>query len=186
MKSSPSAACKNILPAILSTVDNRRNKFPVKSQGLASDEYLFVTKGKMRPAIILTEGITRWPTSPSEQIVLCVPLYTLGKAKISQQFVLNAQAFRLPSKFYISPLPSYHIKEAVARFEYIQTVDIYALSPFRECGHPVTLSGEYFALLKIQLTRYFGGGLTKEDTDMTNVYGEIVLEEARNQGVKIT
>ncbi len=173
------------LPAILSTVDNRKYKFPVKSLDLASNEHLFVTKGKMRPAIFLTEGFTRWPTNPSEQIFLCAPLYTLDKAKISQQFVLNVQAFKLPSKFYLRPFPLFRVEESIARFEYIQTVDIYALSPYKECGHPVTLSQEFFALLKIQLTRYLGGGLTREDSDIVNVYGDIILDEARKQGVKI-
>ncbi len=173
------------LPAILSTYDNRKYTFPVKSYNLPSSEVLFVNRGKLRPGIILTFGFTRWPSQPSEQMFLCVPLYTVDKAKIRPEFVIETQAFHHPSKFYVPPHPTYHIAEAVARFEFIQAVDIYALKAYQECGHSVMLTGEFFALLKIQVTRFFGGIVTQKDQDDLLAYGEIVLDEAEKQGIKV-
>ncbi len=173
------------LPAILSTYDNRKNTFPVKSFLLDSKEVFFVNRGKLRPSIIVASLFTRWPSQPSEQIYLCVPLYTLEKGKIGQDFVVGSQAFHYSSKFYLPPQPNYHIEEAIGRFEYIQAVDVYALKAFQDCGHAVMLTKEFFGLLKIQLARFWGYPIAQKDSEEITAYGELILEEARKQGVKV-
>jgi len=93
---------------------------PVKSMNLASNEHAFVIKGKPRPAVILGGGFSRWPTNPSEQLYVCVPLYTVDKPRITQQFVIEVQAMLYPSMFYLPPNPMFRLKESIARFGLIQ------------------------------------------------------------------
>ncbi len=172
------------LPAILSPLDQRQFKLPVKSIGLKSDEYLFAIKGKIRPAILLTEGVTGWPTLPTEPISLCMPLYTVDKARISQSFVVQTQSFQIPSKFYIPSASLYHIEESVARFELIQPIHHYAMRA-KVGGRNVMLTNDFFSILMLQLTEYWGGVISAEDKSFLKEYGDIILDEARKQGVKI-
>jgi hypothetical protein len=141
-------------------------------------------KGKIRPAIVLTEGVTGWPTLPSESMALCVPLYTVDKAGISQSFVVQTQSFQIASKFYIPPSSSYHVEESVARFELIQLVHHYAMQP-KVGGRNVMLTTDFFSILMLQLTEYWGGVISAEDKSIMKEYGDIILDEARKQGVKI-
>lgn len=115
------------LLAILSPLDQRQFKLPVKSVGLKGDEHLFAVKGKMRPAIIIAEGPTRWATNPTEQLLLCLPLYSVDKPAIRREFVIQAQAYRLLSKFYIPPFPMLQIEESIARFELMQNAHAFAV-----------------------------------------------------------
>ena len=172
------------LPAVLSPLDQRQFKLPVKSIGLRSDEYLFAVKGKVRPAIMLTEGTTGWPTLPTEPVSLCIPLYTVDKVRISQSFVIQTQSFQIPSKFYIPPSSSYRIEESVARFELIQPIHQYAMQA-KVGGRNVMLTSEFFSILMLQLTEYWGGVISNDDKSFLKEYGDIILDEARKQGVKI-
>jgi hypothetical protein len=172
------------LHAKISPLDRKQHNFPVKSLELGTHEHLFVMKGKLRPAIILTEGFTRWPTLSSEPVSLCVPFYTVDKLKISQAFVVQAQAFQYPSKFYIHPHTAYGIEESVARFELIQPIHQYAMQPLSSTKRCVMLSDEYRWLLQLHLSSYFGCVLSEADGSFLSEYGKIILEEARKQGIK--
>jgi hypothetical protein len=45
--------------------------FPIHRLGLATDEYYFAVKGKMRPAIVITGGEVQWAVGMKEKIFLC-------------------------------------------------------------------------------------------------------------------
>ena len=158
--------------------------FPVKSLGLASDEHAFVIKGKERPAIVLAGGQNRWPTSPTEQIYICVPLYTVDKPKIPQRFVVEVQAFKHPGMFYLPESVLHRVEENVARFTLMQIAHGHATRAFLAGGKPVMLSTEFFGLLKSHLVKYLGGIVPPEDAGYLQAFGEIVLEQARAQGLK--
>lgn len=152
---------------------------------MKANEHWFAVKGKMRPAIIIAEGPTRWATNPSEQLMVCVPLYTVDKPKIRREFVISVQAFQYPSKFYIPPFPMFHIEESIARFELIQTAHIFAVKKFPVSTNPSMLSDEFLSLLRLWLTSYLGGALDEEDIKIMKLYGNDVLNEAKKQGVVI-
>jgi hypothetical protein len=173
------------LPAFLRPLAQKQNHFPVKSLNLGSNEHAFVLTGKMRPAIILVEDTTQWARSPAENLTLCVPLFRVAKPKFLQSFVLKSQAFLYPSKFYLPPDPTFGIDESVARFELIQTVHQFVLGPFPDIENPAMLTDEFFVLLRIQLTRFFGGVLLDDEQETLDVYGQLILEEAKKQGVVI-
>jgi hypothetical protein len=173
------------MPAFLTPLDQKTIHFPVKNIGLTSDEYLFVIKGKMRPAIMLTDETTGWPTLPTEAVYLCLPIYRVDKPKIPQSFVLKAQALQYISKFYIPPSSGFALEEGVARFELIQPVHRYALSAFVKGGKPVMLSENFRYFFRLQLTEYLGGVLEKTDKDILKEYETSILDEARKQGVKV-
>lgn len=157
---------------------------PIRSLGLRSDEYYFAVKGKLRPAIVLAGGFTRWPMNPSEKIFICVPLYGVDKPTISQKFVVEVQALRYPSMFYLPPSKQYHIEESVARFTLIQVAHGTAVKPKLAGDKPIMLSTEFFGYLKAQLVRFLGGVLPEKILGDVNGYGEIVLEVAKNSGLK--
>jgi hypothetical protein len=173
------------LPAIISPLDQRQYKLPIKSIGLKSDEYNFVMKGKIRPAVILTEGTTGWPTLSTEPLSLCVPLYTVDKVQIPQEFVVEVQAFKFPSKFYIPPSSSYALEESIARFELIQPIHQFSMKREFRASRPMMLTKEFYGLLKLQLTQYLGGVIDDGDKNFLNEYGTIILEEAKKQGVTV-
>ncbi|MBI5020700.1 MAG: hypothetical protein HZB59_04635 [Ignavibacteriales bacterium] len=173
------------LPAMISQLDKRQFKFPVKSIGLKADEHLFAIKGKMRPAIVIAEGPTRWATNTSEQLIICVPLYTVDKPKIHREFVINVQAFQYPSKFYIPPFPMFHIEESIARFELIQIAHAFAVKIFPAKTNPAMLSDEFFSLFRIWLVSYLGGTIDEEEIEILKLYGNDILNEAKRQGVAI-
>jgi hypothetical protein len=50
------------LVATVSPLAQRAVQIPIKSLSLASDEYYFAVKGKMRPTIVLAGGFVRWET----------------------------------------------------------------------------------------------------------------------------
>ena len=173
------------LPAFLRPLAQKQNHFPVKSLNLGSDEHAFVLKGKIRPAIILVEDATQWAKSPAENLALCVPLFRVAKPKFLQSFVLKSQAFLYESKFYVPSDPSFGIEEGVARFELMQAVHQFAMSPFPATKNPAMLTEEFFALMRMQLTRFLGGLLSTEDQEVLDVYGQLILEEAKHQGVSV-
>ena len=173
------------LPAFLRPLAQKQSYFPVKSLHLGSNEHAFVLKGKMRPAIILVEDTTQWARSPAENLALCVPLFRVAKPKFLQSFVLKSQAFIYSSKFYLPPHSSYGIEEGIARFELIQAIHQFALSPFPNMNNPAMLTEEFFVLLRMHLTRFLGGLLPKEDQETLDVYGQLILEEAKQQGVSL-
>jgi hypothetical protein len=173
------------LPAMISQLDKRQFKFPVKSIGLKADEHLFAIKGKMRPAIVIAEGPTRWATNASEQLIVCVPLYTVDKPKIHREFVINVQAFQYPSKFYIPPFPMFHIEESIARFELTQTAHVFAVRRAPVRTNPAMLSDEFFSLLRLWLMAYFGGAINEEEIEILKLYGNDILYEAKRQGIVI-
>jgi len=173
------------LPAFLRPLDQKKNYFPVKSLNLGSDEHPFVLTGKIRPAIVLIEEISQWAKAPAENFAICVPLFRVRKPKFSQSFVLKSQAFQYESKFYVPPDPHFYIEEGVARFELIQTVHQLSIKQFPDINKSTMLAEEFFALLRMHLTRFFGGAISKEDQDTLEVYGQLILEEAKKQGVSI-
>lgn len=137
----------------------------------------------MRPAIVLVEDTTRWAKSPAENLALCVPLFRVAKPKFIQSFVLKSQAFLYPSKFYVPSDPSFGIEEGIARFELIQTIHQFVIQPFPSDMKPAMLTEEFFLLLEMHLTRFLGGMLPQEDQEKLDVYGELIMEEAKKQGV---
>lgn len=157
---------------------------PVRSMGLASDEYAFVIKGKPRPAVVLGGGFSRWPTNPSEQLYVCAPLYSTDKQKITQRYVIEAQALLYPSMFYIPSSALFHIEESIARFALIQVAHGTAMKPAIAGNKPVMLSGEFFKWMRTQLVRFIGGSLPHNVVDDLKAYGELVLNEAKLQGMK--
>lgn len=173
------------LPTIISPLDQRQFKLPIKSLGLKVNEHWFAVKGKMRPAIIIAKGPTRWATNESEQLMICVPLYTVDKPKIHREFVISAQAFQYPSKFYIPPFPMFHIEESIARFELIQIAHVFAVRKFPANTNPAMLSDEFFSLLRLWLMSYLGGAIDEEEIEILKLYGNDILNEARRQGVVI-
>lgn len=173
------------LPAFLRPLAQKENHFPVKSLNMGSDEHAFVLKGKIRPAIILVEDTTQWAKSPAENLVLCVPLFRVAKPKFLQSFVLKSQAFLYPSKFYVPSDTIFGIEEGVARFELMQAVHQFAVRPFPDGKKPAMLTDEFFSLLRMHLTKFLGGALATEDQDTLDVYGQLILEEAKKQGVTV-
>lgn len=139
----------------------------------------------MRPAIVVAEGPTRWATNESEQLMVCIPLYTVDKPRIHREFIISVQAFQSPSKFYIPPFPMFHIEESIARFELLQTAHVFAVKRFPDSTNPAMLSEEFFSLLRLRLTSYFGGAINEDDLEILNLYGQDVLDEARKQGIKV-
>ena len=172
------------LQAVVCPLEQQTIQIPVKSLGLKSDEYYFAVKGKLRPAILLAGGPTKWPMNPAEQIYICVPLYTVEKPKIKQKFVIEVQALNYPSMFYLPPSTQHHIEECIARFSLTQVAHGTAAKPFMAGNKPVMLSTEFFGLLKTQLIRFAGGTLPDEVVENLSAYGDIVLEEAGAQGIK--
>jgi hypothetical protein len=156
---------------------------PVKSMGLASNEYAFVIKGKSRPAIILGGGYSRWPTNPSEQLFVCVPLYGADKPRITQRYVVEVQAMLYPSMFYLPPSTMFQIEESIVRFSLIQVAHGTAIKPALAGDKPVMLSNEFFKWLRTQLIRFFSGVLPTDVIGNLKSYGEIVLGEAKLQGI---
>lgn len=173
------------LPAFLTPLKQKQSHFPVKSLNLGLKEHAFVLKGKMRPAIVLVEDTTRWAKSPVENLLLCVPLFRVEKPKFSQSFVLKSQAYNYPSKFYLPPDPIFQFEEGIARFELLQTVHQFVVEPFPDSKNPAMLTDEFFGLLQAQLTRFLGGMLLKEEQEKLDIYGQIIIEEAKRQGVAI-
>lgn len=173
------------MPAFLRPLARKETHFPVKSLNLAIDEYPFVLVGKIRPAIILIEDTVQWAKSPSENLALCVPIFRVAKAKFSQVFVLKTQAFQFPNKFYIPSYQGDRLEEGIARLELIQTVNRLVMSPFPDSNNPIMLTEEFFTLLRIHITRFLGGILSKEDQDTLDVYSQLILEESRKQGINI-
>ena len=157
----------------------------MKSLNLGSDEHAFVLAGKIRPAIILVEDTTQWARSPAEKLALCVPLFSVWKPKFSQTFVLKSQAFRYPSKFYVPSDPLFGIEEGIARLELVQAVHQFSMKPFPDDKKPVMFTDEFFALLRMHLTKFLGGALSKDDQEVLDVYGQLILEEANKQGVAV-
>ena len=155
---------------------------PVRTLGLASDEYLFAVKGKMRPAVLLAGGYNRWPTNPTEQLWLCVPLYGVDKPKIAQSFVIDVQALKIPSMFYLPPDALFQKEESIARFPLIQVAHGNALEFMKAGKDNVMLTDEFFGWMKAHLTVYLGGALPNEVQRDLRDYGEIVIDQAKEQG----
>ena len=171
------------LEAIVSPFEQRTIHVPVKSLGLKSDEYAFIIKGKLRPAVVIAGGPTRWPMNPSEQIYICVPVYTVEKPRIKQKFVIEVQALKYPSMFYLPLSTQHNIEECVARFALIQVAHGTAVKPLMASGKPVMLSTDFWGLLKTQLINFCGGVLPENIQNDLRAYGEIVMEEAKAQGI---
>ncbi len=52
------------LEAVIRPLSQRSIHIPIKSLNLASNEHAFVVTGKIRPAIVLAGGQSKWATSP--------------------------------------------------------------------------------------------------------------------------
>ncbi len=139
----------------------------------------------MRPAIVVAEGPTHWATNESEQLMVCVPLYTVDKPRIHREFVISVQAFQSASKFYIPPFPMFHIEESIARFELLQTAHVFAVKRYPDNTNPAMLSEEFFGLLRLRLTSFLGGVIDEEELEIMKLYGQDILNEARGQGIKV-
>lgn len=173
------------LPATLSPIKQKQFKVPIKSLNLASDESLFAVRGKRRPAVVLAQGFTRWPTLSSEQLLICTPIFSVDKKAIRQEFVISVQAFHYTSKFYLPPDVRYGFQEGVARLEVTQVAHQRAVEPYPDAKTPMMLSQEFLGMFRIQLTAYLGGVLDEDDSEILRLYGEDILNEARKQGVKV-
>ena len=57
---------ENIVEFVIKPYQSRSVNFPVKRLGLASDEYYFAMKGKIRPAVIIAGGIHEWGNTAKE------------------------------------------------------------------------------------------------------------------------
>ena len=145
---------------------------------------MFAVRGKMRPAIVLAGGQSKWATSPTEQIFICAPFFAVDKGGITQSFVLDVQALRYPGMFYLPGNSLHHIEESVCRFDTVQVAHGTAIEPLQTGQNSVILSTEFYGLLKSQLLLYLGGKLPKEAADVVQIYTELVLNEAKSQGVK--
>lgn len=172
------------LEAVIRPLAQRYVHVPVKSLNLASDELAFVVRGKIRPAVVLAGGQSKWATSPTEQIFICAPLFTVAKPAITQTFVVTVQALRYPGMFYMPESAMYHVEESVCRFDTIQVAHGSGVDPLMSGNKPVMLSTEFFGLLKSQLVQYLGGTIPTELKNELDAYGDIVLDEAKKLGVK--
>jgi len=142
-------------------------------------------RGKLRYAIILAGGYTQWAKSPTEQLFVCAPLFTVDKPKFTQRFVVQAQAFRYPNMFYTPECAMYHIKESICRFETIQVAHGTAVeSILPQNTNPIMLSSEFLGLLRTHFITYLGGTLDKAIKENVQLYGEYILEEAKRNGVQ--
>lgn len=168
---------ETVLEFVLRPMEIAERAFPIQSLGLASDEYYFAVKGKMRPAIVITGGEVQWAVGAKEKIFLCLPLYTVDKPKISQRFVVHVQANQYPAYFYLLPSVTFGIQESIARFELLQVVHGNALRPHTTGGTRASLTDEAFAWLKTHLCKFLGCTIPKEMSDDLVSYGELVLEE---------
>jgi hypothetical protein len=171
------------LVAAVTPFHQRSVHIPVKSLNLASNEYYFAVKGKPRPAVVLAGGYSRWPTNPSEQLYLCVPLYTVDKPRLSQKFVIEVEALRYPSMFYFPPSNQFQIEESIARFTLLQVIHGNTITQFHNTGIPIMLSTEFFGFLRTQLMRFLGSALPENVLKELKAYGDIVLEEAKLKGL---
>jgi hypothetical protein len=167
----------------VSPLAQRTVQIPIKSLNLASDEYYFAVKGKMRPAIVLAGGFVRWETSPTEQLFVCVPLYGVDKPRISQRFVIEVQAHKYPGMFYFPPSPQFRLQESVARFSLVQVAHGSASQLHRSGLDPVMLSDEFFGWMRSHLIEYLGAELPDERKKDLAALSELVIGEAKAQGV---
>jgi hypothetical protein len=168
---------ESVLEFVLRPIEIAERAFPIQRLGLASDEYYFAVKGKMRPAIIITGGEVKWAVGTKEKVFLCLPLYTVDKPKISQRFVVHVQANQYAAYFYLPPSATFGIQECVARFELLQVVHGNALRPHKTGGNPVSLTVEAFMSLQAQLCGFLGCVLPEKLSNDLNAYGQLVLEE---------
>lgn len=171
------------LVSTVSPLAQRTVQIPIKSLNLASDEYYFAVKGKMRPAIVLAGGFVRWETSPTEQLFVCVPLYGVDKPRISQRFVIEVQALKYPGMFYLPPSPEFRLEESVARFSLIQVAHGSESKLHRSGSDPVMLSDEFFGWMRSHLIEYLGAELPNERKKDLAALSELVIGEAKAQGV---
>lgn len=171
------------IPAFLRPLTQKQNFFPVKSLNLSGQEHAFVVKGKIRPAIVVVENVAKWAKSPSENITVCVPLFTVNKPKFSQGFVLKTQAFQYPDRFYFPPDVHYTFQEAIARLELLQSVHILGIQPFPNDQLSMMLTQEFFNLFCLQVVKFITGLKTEHETLET--YGQLILEEATKQGITL-
>lgn len=173
------------LEAVVRPFSQRSVHIPLKSLNLSSNEYYFAVRGKIRPAVVLAGGQSKWATSPTEQIFICAPLFTVDRPAFSQSFVIGVQALRYPGMFYIPESRMHHIEESVCRFDTIQVVHGTAAEPVLAGKDPVMLSTEFFRLLKSQLILYLGSKLPDGAMEILQMYGELVAEEARSLGITL-
>ncbi|MBM4161516.1 MAG: hypothetical protein FJ217_10510 [Ignavibacteria bacterium] len=170
---------ESLLEFLLRPMEVAERAFPIQRLGLASDEYYFAVKGKMRPAIVVTGGEVQWAAGMQEKIFLCIPLYTVDKPKISQKFVVRVQANQYPAYFYLFPSATFGIQESIARFELLQVVHGRALRPHTTGHAGVSLSDEAFGWVKAHLCKFLGCTIPKQLDDDLMAYGELVIEEYR-------
>jgi hypothetical protein len=168
---------ESVLEFVLRPLEVAERAFPIQRLGLASDEYYFAVKGKMRPAIVITGGEVQWAVGAKEKIFLCLPLYTVDKPKITQRFVIHVQANQYAAYFYLPPSATFEIQECIARFELLQVVHGNALRPHRSGANHTSLTTEALSWLKVHLCRFLGCAIPKELSDDLNAYGQLVLEE---------
>jgi len=173
------------LQAFLRPLAQKEHHFPVKSLNLGENEHAFVLTGKIRPAIVFSENASQWAKSSTENLILCVPIFRVAKPKFLQSFVLRTQAYQYASKFYLPPDVSFNFEEGVARLELTQVVHQLVCQPFLEGLRPMMLTADFLSLFRLQMTRFLGGILAKEDQEKLEVYGDLILEEAAKQGVKL-
>lgn len=174
------------LEAILRPLSQRSVHIPIKSLNLPSNEFYFAVRGKIRPAVVLAGGQSKWATSPTEQLFICAPLFTVDKPVFTQSFVLNVQALRHRGMFYIPESHMHHIEESVCRFDAIQVAHGTATEPVLAGKDPVMLSIEFFGLLKSQLILYLGGKLPDDAAEILQMYSELIIDEAKSLGVKFS
>lgn len=168
---------ETVLEFVLRPMEIAERAFPIQSLGLASDEYYFAVKGKMRPAIVITGGEVQWAVGAKEKIFLCLPLYTVDKPKISQRFVVHVQANQYPAYFYLPPSATFGIQESIARFELIQVIHGNALRPHKAAANPASLTTDASSWMMVYLCCFLGCTIPEKLSNDLSAYGELVLEE---------
>ena len=106
-----------------------------------------------------------------------MPLYTVDKPKITQDFVVKVQANQYPMYFYIPPDGGHNIKESIARFPLIQVVHGNTIKYFPDDKKPISLSDEALGWLKSQLSIYLNCFIEDELKRDLDAYGDLIIEE---------
>ncbi len=160
---------------------------PIKALNLASDEFLYVMRGKIRLMVVLATGPVNWHQDDKNTSVLAAPVFSF-KQRHSQEIVIRTQAFDIPSWFYLPPANDGCPKESAIRFEFIQPVR-------RGCivrpllgilsNSPVIISVKAMNLMHIHLMRFLGIGefssVCAKITEDIKAYHDLLLEQFLTQ-----
>jgi hypothetical protein len=129
---------------------------PIKELPLASDEFLFVQKGKMRACICLADIEVDW--AYRQKICLVAPIF--GFNLRTEEIKNRVIGYQYPNLFFLPANPKMGLdKDSAVRLELIQPVLKGGMQPFGAAidKKPVQLSRDAYYLLLNHLTKFISG-----------------------------